>query len=97
MNMKADHNREEKTLNSLDGMQRAPMSPLLYERIVKSIDAAEAKIVSLPPLQRWSIAAGIVLLVILNVYSLRKNTAAAGKASSSPFAQEYFSYLDNQF
>lgn len=88
------NNRIEKTLNSLDGMQRAPVSSLLYERILKGMNAADAKIVSLSPLQRWSIAAGLALLMILNVYSIRKNTA--NKTSTNAFAQEYFSYLDNQ-
>jgi hypothetical protein len=95
--MKADHTEEEKTLSSLDGMQRAPMSSLLYERILKSIDTAEARIISLTPLQRWSIAAGLALLVVLNIYSLQKNTRSANRSSANPFAQEYFSYLDNQF
>jgi hypothetical protein len=102
MNMEAenpdhDSSREEKTLKSLDNMQRAHANPLLYDRIMKSIESAEAKIVSMPPFQRWSIAAGLALLILLNAYSLRQHGHPHKGNAYDPFAKEYFSYLENQF
>lgn len=89
----------EKTLNSFDGFKRPQTSPFLYDRIMNGIESAEAKIISMPPFQRWSIAAGIAVLIALNVFSARhySNTSKNNGDGSNAFAKEYFSYLNNQY
>lgn len=86
----------EKTLNSLDGINRPVASDHLVERIMKGIEKAEATVVEMSPFQRWSIAAGIFLLITLNVLTATRYSSP-GKKAESAFVQEYFSYMNNQY
>lgn len=87
----------ESTMNSLNGIKRPVASPLLMERIIKSVESVEAKIVDMSPIQRWSMVAGMALLITLNVFSLKQYSASSKSNGSTAFEKEYFSYLNNQY
>lgn len=95
--MNTEDNNIENTLNSLNGIKRPVVSALLVERIMKSVESVEAKIVDMSPMQRWSIAAGIALLITLNVFSAKQYSGTSKNSSSNAFEKEYFSYLNNQY
>lgn len=94
--MKAEKSEIERTIDSLDGIKRPAANPLLFERIMNNLEKAEAKVIALPPLQKWSIAAGIALLILLNVFSLNHLRSNNQQAKQQAFASEYFNYLNNQ-
>jgi hypothetical protein len=75
------------TLNSIDSMQRAKTSPNLQARILASVPKAKAKIVSMPPSQRWAAAASILFLIGLNIVLLGRP-----RPPQNPLCEEYFSF-----
>jgi hypothetical protein len=59
----------DKTLNSLDGLQRVPASPFLYQKIRLRLSIQlEAQRVN--PKLAWRLAAACLLLLMVNVVSL---------------------------
>jgi len=93
-----DLNKEvERTLESLEGVQRATAGDLLYEKVMLRLENKEARVISIAPRLAWSAAAGLALLITLNVFVwLRSNQPAGTQAEQkNPLAQEYFSYLNN--
>ncbi|MDP2385168.1 MAG: hypothetical protein Q8M29_02235 [Bacteroidota bacterium] len=95
--MNTEDTNIENTMNGLNGIKRPVASPLLVDRIMKSVESVEAKIVDMSPMQRWSIAAGIVLLITLNVFSAKQYSGGSKSSESNAFEKEYFSYLNNQY
>lgn len=63
----------DRILNSLDGMSQATPSPFFYNKVAQRLNRAEKNV-----WERWSgfitrpavLAAGFVLMVILNLYSI---------------------------
>ncbi len=94
MNSKKQWIRE--TMESLDGIHRAESDPLVFHKVtdqfrnpLKITPAREHR-------QLWQIAAGLALLVTLNVFSLVFYTrfTAASQNTEKIIASEYLSYLD---
>ena len=94
--MSTEDTNIENTMNSLNGIKRPVASPLLVDRIMKRVESVEAKIVDMSPMQRWSVAAGIALLITLNVFSAKQYSGGSNSGSNA-FEKEYFSYLNNQY
>lgn len=81
----------QETMNSLEGIKRAEVTPFLYQKVMRKIqnDGETTR----PSLLRWTIAT-LLLLISLNAFSILyqnkiKNTYSGGKA----FRTEYFSYI----
>jgi hypothetical protein len=83
----------ESVLRSLDAMDRAPMPDSLRDRIVGNMPGLRQRIVMLRKPAMWAMAAGLALLIGINVYSLvsyeRKDTSTI-TLQSNPVAKEYF-------
>lgn len=85
----------EKTLSSLDGMQRAAMPAALRERIISAMPLRTGRTI---PLRRPFVllmAAGLALLIGLNFYSLAahsraEKTGSVIAAPANPLGDEYF-------
>jgi len=95
--MNTEDTNIENTMNSLKGIKRPLAGPLLVERIMKSVESVEAKIVEMSPVQRWSMVAGMALLITLNVFSAKQYGTSSKNNGSNAFEKEYFSYLTNQY
>jgi hypothetical protein len=82
----------DETLNSIQFIKRAEPGEEVISRILAA--KASAKIITVRPLTKWAVAASIVILFGLNVWSAvhyRKND----KAQNNPVYTEYFSYFQN--
>lgn len=95
--MNTEDSNIENTLNSLNGIKRPVASSLLVDKIMQRVELVEAKIVDMSPIQRWSIAAGIALLITLNVFSVKQYSTGTKGNGTNAFEKEYFSYLNNQY
>jgi hypothetical protein len=86
----------EKTMESLDGLQRVPADPDLRDAVIRRIQHREARGATLRTAVLLRIAAGVALLVTLNVVALflYSQKAATIQANNKTLATEYFSYLD---
>lgn len=84
----------DETLGSLDGIPRAEAPADLYEKARQRMDKGRAKIVKMPTLKAWSVAACLLLLVFANVLACLKyaNTQHAQKSGIDSFANEYFAF-----
>ena len=81
----------EQTLASLDGATRAAANPLLYQKIKARMEASP-KVVSISPPTAWVAAAGIALLITINIVALTKFSSS--KAMKNQAKQEYISDLN---
>jgi len=68
--MRSDNEWMEEIQNSLDGMQRATMSKQLSDKIVQQLSVACSRVVRIPRMMVWTIAAGVALLIALNISTL---------------------------
>ncbi len=89
-----EHKEIEKTLESLNGMQKAEPDAFFYDRLISTLENREVKVISIAPRLVWQAAAGLLLLVAMNIFvwsraTPNENTQTAG----NPVAQEYFSYM----
>jgi len=86
----------ERTLNSLDGLTKAQPGAFFYDKVMMKLDNKEAKVVYLAPKLAWQVAAGLLLLVTLNVFvwASSKPTENPQAQNSNPIAQEYFTYMN---
>jgi hypothetical protein len=94
-------NEIDKTLESLTGLRKAEANTFLYEKVMMCLEGKEAKVVRLVPRQVWQAAAGLALLVLLNIFvwsrtSQTNNTQTKETAGKNPLVQEYFGYMNNQ-
>lgn len=83
----------ESVLRSLDGMERAKMPASLRERLMNALPEARKRTIILSRPAMWAMAAGLALLIGLNVYSLVRHESSAATAISvqvNPVANEYF-------
>ncbi|MGZ3862328.1 MAG: hypothetical protein ACXVPN_03580 [Bacteroidia bacterium] len=94
-----ESNREiENTLNSLEGIERADIGPLFYDKVMNRIENGEAKVVSIAPRVLWQAAAGFAFLIALNIVVLLRNGNSKNlqaQDNNNPLAKEYFSYFSN--
>ena len=84
------------TMESMDGIQRAILSPEIEQALVEKAKSVQ-KIKSFRPLTKWAIAASIILLAGLNIISIfHYSKSSTMQSSGNPVYKEYFSYL-NEF
>ena len=94
--MKTKEQRIGDTMESLDGMTRAAGNPLLYDNVMFKLRNPHPGIISFTPRILWQIAAGIVLLISINIFSVvyHSNTGSVSKTQINYLASEYFSYIE---
>jgi hypothetical protein len=84
----------DKTLSSLDGMQRAQANPFLYQRIRQRLDTARSG-TRIAPALAWRLAAACLLLLGLNVISLVRYHRVETASNENPVQQLYSEYISN--
>src|SRR5438067_2440321 len=85
------------TLDSINNIARAKASPYLAEQILQRLlSAGHAKFISIRPVIVWRVAASIILLIGLNVFTaLHFNKASnISESQTQIFSQDYFSYIN---
>jgi hypothetical protein len=85
------------TMESLDGAGCAALNPFVREKILQRINTPEPVTDSIKFSIVWKVAAVILLLISLNVFTLVyfSRTSGIGQGTSRSVASEYFSYIDN--
>ncbi|MEI7662397.1 MAG: hypothetical protein WCK34_09375 [Bacteroidota bacterium] len=85
----------DETLNSLDGIRRAKADPDLFRKIQPGIALPQNKSTSFKQITYWSVAAGLALLVTLNVMVTLNYQKTTNRSSKVPeaLASDYLSYL----
>ena len=68
--MISNNNRIDEILNSLNEMQRATIPKQLGDRIMQQLNAARPGLVRIPRMMVWAIAAGMALLITLNISAI---------------------------
>lgn len=96
---KIEEKWKDEILGSLEGVKSAEPSPFLYSKIRNRIKSKNDSIkvdISTPYL---SLAfAGLLLLLVVNVFVIKKNwTAVPDQFSSVEMQEEYVSGFDNNF
>ena len=94
--MKAKEEWIKTTMQSIDNIQRAQVSPLLAERLLNATPS-RGKIISIQPFLKWSVAASISLLIGFNIASIIQysKTASTNQSENNPVYTEYFSHLND--
>ena len=95
MNMKAKETWIEETLDSLDGIRRATPKTDLFTAIQQRPGLHERNAIPLKRSFYWSVAAGIAILVALNIFGAlyyRNSQPISGQAPAA-IAKDYLSYL----
>lgn len=94
------HSEEiEKTLNSLDGLQKAEMHPFLYEKIRHRMQN-KGQSYYIPSRYSWKLASVVIVVLAMNIITWTRSSSneKSTEQKKNPIAQEYFSYLNsNQF
>lgn len=94
--MNTKEQRIGEIMKSLDGMQRAQGDQHLFEKVTARLDHSEPTAPTLTPQLLLKIAAGLALLISLNVISLHYYTRATqAETPANPVSTEYFSYFKN--
>ncbi len=95
--MKAKVERVREAMESIDTIQSAESNPFLYEKIMHRLQNAARVIDIIQPKTLWRIAACILFLVVLNIFSVIHFRKAAENSYSNynPVGNEYFSYMKN--
>jgi len=81
------------TMKSLDGIQRAKSTPVLHEQLNRILTASDGRIVLLQSRLLLKIAAGLALLIALNIISLSYYSRSTRTETANPLVSEYFSYI----
>jgi hypothetical protein len=94
--MKAKEIWIDETMDALDGASRPESDPLIADKVWERIQSDEPVAVSFQPRTGWRIAAIILILISLNVFTM---FYFDGKPDDSQkyvksVAHEYFSYID---
>ena len=84
-------------IKSLDGVERAALSPFVREKILRRMQNSETVTDSVKFSLVWKIAAVILLLISLNVFTILSFSKSSGSSQNSikSRASEYFSYIDH--
>jgi hypothetical protein len=95
--MKTKEEWVDKAMGSLDEAGRAELNPAAKEDLLERIQYAGSVIDHMKPALVWKIAAIIMLLISLNVFTiLYYHKSSAGSSSpAGSVATEYFSYIDH--
>ena len=92
--MNANETRIENTMDSLEGIQRAGADPDLYNKIRNNLSQPIQTTVSIRS-SYWAVAAGLVLLITLNIltslYFHQSQNPLAGAPAA--VASDYLFYL----
>lgn len=84
----------EGTLNSMENMRRAGLSSGLYEQLLTN-SRVGLNSIAVSNKTIWRAAAGIALLIMLNVLSIVNwNNGVSKPKHNNAFVQEYFSYVN---
>ena len=94
--MKAKEEWINTTMQGIDNIQRAEVSPLLTERLLKTTQV-KGKIISIQPFLKWSVAASIAVLIGFNVASIIQysKTSSTNQSENNPVYTEYFAHLND--
>ena len=85
----------EDRLSSLDGLKKAEANPYLYSKVMNRMEKKDAKELRLNPSIVWSMAACVLVVLSINVFTLLHFSKATTEMNSNVVAQEYFSYTKN--
>lgn len=83
------------TLDSLERIRRAGSDPQTYEKVMQRVQLPDQKRIFLQSGFVWRIAAGMTLLIGLNVLSMFyfSNSSKTAESHTKSLASEYFSYI----
>ncbi|MCX6287187.1 MAG: hypothetical protein NTY96_08730 [Bacteroidetes bacterium] len=95
--MKSKEQWIERIMESLDGAGPARLSPDAMESILKRMQDPGSRTDSVKLSLVFKIAAVILLLISLNVFTIVHYSSSSGssKVISKSIASEYFSYMDH--
>ena len=94
MNMDSKEIRAKKAIDSIEKIERLPVSNDLLERLRNRTQIGMIQIFMIKPLVRLAIAASVAILLLFNIYTLNK-TSNKRSDQNSVFASEYFSYMNS--
>ena len=86
-----------KTMESLEGMNRAESDPVLFDKVLQRIQNHQPMVVSIHKQMIWKAAALILILISMNVFTLVYFSKSPDKDQNAvrTVANEYFSYIDS--
>jgi hypothetical protein len=87
--------KAEEILATADHLQRAEADAGLDERILAAVRTCRPLYI-LRPAQRWAIAASVILIAGINVFSITRFNRDIRQQESAIFYNEYFSFLNQQ-
>ena len=95
--MKTKEEWVDQAMESLNAVGRAELNPFVRERILQGFAGPVKEQASIKPGLVWKIAAIILLLISLNVFTILHYSKSSGNGQSSTrsVASEYFSYIDH--
>lgn len=95
--MKQSEEWIDSIINSTQGIRRVEMDSMLQQKILSRINSRTIQLTPLPARVIYRAAAAIALLLALNIVSINqlKQRSEVAKQLSGSFAQEYFSYMNN--
>jgi len=95
--MKTKEEWVDKAMGSLDGAGRAELNPAAKEELLKRMRDTGYGIDPVKPSLVWKIAAVILLLISLNVFTFvyYHTSPAVSNSPASSVASEYFSYISH--
>jgi hypothetical protein len=95
--METKENWINKTLESLDGVNRAESDPLLFDKVLQRIQHEKPVIISIRSRMIWRVAALILVLISFNVFTLVYFAKVSGNSQINveSVGNEYFSYIDS--
>jgi hypothetical protein len=91
--MKAKEHKIEETLSSLENIKRAEANPFLFTRIESKLQIS--KEVLLKPSLVWSMAACVLVVLSINIFTLSHFAKSKTDINSNALSNEYFSYTKN--
>ena len=94
--MKTKEQWIDDTMESMEGITRAAGNPLLYDKVMSRLTNPRSGVISFTPRILWQIAAGIALLISINIFSVVyfSKSSVASKTQINKLASEYFSYIE---
>jgi hypothetical protein len=94
--METKEQRIRKTMESLEGISPAEGDPFLYERVMSELRKPRSLMISYNPRIVWQIAAGLALLISINIISIVtfNKSHKVSQTGTNPIASEYFSYIE---
>lgn len=93
--MKTKEQWIEETLESLDGIGTIPTPPELTSSILEQMQLQRPDQLSSASRLVWKIAAGLLILIMLNILFVFHYTRQdASEITSNPLSTEYFTYIE---